>query len=165
MKPQHIFFVCAVAFPLALLLNNILEISKLMDQIGIFVFCTLVVTFIYYKLLKKKNMDGNKIFNQTMTSFIIITLVILFIRGCLYIYEVGGLKTAKGLFTFLGLIVIIICGTQLMSMHHTFNALDDLYKLGPNNKATSNKTANNKATNNKTTNNKATNNKATNNQS
>ena len=53
-------------------------------------------------------MDGNKIFNQTMTTFMIITLIILFIRGCLYIYEVGGLKTAKGLFTFLGLIVIII---------------------------------------------------------
>ena len=102
MKPQHIFFVCAAAFPLALLLNNILEISKLMDQIAIFFFCTLVITFIYYKLLKKNNMDGDKIFNQTMTSFIIITLLILFIRGCLYIYEVGGLKTAKGLFTFLG---------------------------------------------------------------
>ena len=60
MKPQHIFFVCAVALPLALLLNNILEISKLMDQIAIFFFCILVVTFIYYKLLKKKNMDGNR---------------------------------------------------------------------------------------------------------
>jgi len=164
MNPQHILFVCAVAFPLALLLNNILEISKLMDQIAIFFFCILAVTLIYYKLLKKKDMDGDKIFNKTMTSFMIITLIILFIRGCLYIYEVGGLKTAKGLFTFLGLIMIIIIGTQLVSMHHTFNELDELYKLAintsKNNTSKNNKSKNNTSKNNKSKNNTSKNNKS-----
>ena len=137
MNPIHIFFVFAAAFPLALLLNNILEITKLINQLGIFFLCVCVISLIYNKLLKKPNFDSDKILNKAMISFMFITFILLFVKTCIYIYEVGGLKTAKGLFTFLGLIVLIIIGTQILSIHNTFDDLDELYKLAPKNNISS----------------------------
>lgn len=157
MNPIHIFFVFAAAFPLALLLNNILEITKLINQLSIFFLCVCVISLIYNKLLKKPNFDSDKILNKAMISFMFITFILLFVKTCIYIYEVGGLKTAKGLFTFLGLIVLIIIGTQILSMHNTFDDLDELYKLAPKNnisKSNSTKSNNIKSINSKANNTK-----------
>ena len=85
-------------------------------------------------LLRNKKLDENKILNKSIKLFIIVAIILLLIRASIYIYEVGGLKTATGLFTFVGIIVGFIILTQIIAMNNTFNEIDELYKLLPNNK-------------------------------
>ena len=134
MNIQSIFFVSAAAFTLALFTIYVLEISKLFTQFGIVMLSILLTTLIYFMLLRNKKLDENKILNKSIKLFIIVAIILLLIRASIYIYEVGGLKTATGLFTFVGIIVGFIILTQIIAMNNTFNEIDELYKLLPNNK-------------------------------
>ena len=158
MNIQDILVILAIALPLSLLLNSILDIKKIMNQITMIIFISIVTALLYNNMLKKKNMDSDKLFKKIFIAFIIITTIILVIKGFIHIYEKGGLKTANGLFVFLGMIFIVIAVIQIISINNTFNDLDELYKMMPNylnntnNKSTN---SNNKSTN---SNNKSTNN-------
>ena len=165
MNIRDIGLIVAIGLSLSLLLNNILEIKQLMNQIGMIIFIIILVALLYYKIISKKNMNSDKLFKKIFVGFLIITTIILVLKGFIHIYEKGGLKTANGLFTFLGMILIFVALTQIVSMNNTFNDMDELYKLMPSymiNKKANNRT--NKTNNNKTNNNsnKANNNKTNN---
>ena len=155
MNLQSIMFICAAAFTLAFFAIYVLEISKLFTQFAVVAVSILLTTAIYFLLLKKKNMNDNKILIKSIKLFIIISIILLLIRASIYIYEVGGLRTARGLFTFLGILVGFIILTQIIAMNNTFNELDELDKLIPdfrkslNSKANNSKSLNSKANNSK----------------
>ena len=138
MNIQTIMFISVAAFTIALFTIYVLEISKLFTQFGVVVFCILLTTSIYFMLIKKKNMDENKILTKSIKLFGIVSIILLLVRASIYIYEVGGLKTAKGLFTFLGILVGFIILTQIIAMNNTFNEIDEIYKLIPNSSKPSN---------------------------
>ena len=163
MNIQTIMFISVAAFTIALFTIYVLEISKLFTQFGVVVFCILLTTAIYFMLIKKKNMDENKILTKSIKLFGIVSIILLLVRASIYIYEVGGLKTAKGLFTFLGILVGFIILTQIIAMNNTFNEIDEIYKLIPNSSKPSNiKPSNIKPNNIKPSNIKPSNIKATN---
>ena len=145
MNSLDILVIFAIALPLSLLLNSILNISKIINQVSMIIFILMLTALLYYNMLKKKTMDSDKLFKKIFVSFIIITILILFLKGFIHIYEMGGLKTAKGLFTFLGMIFIFIAVTQIKSINNTFDDMDELYKLVPNylNNSNNNKKSNN----------------------
>ena len=145
MNIRDIGLIVAIGLSLSLLLNNILDIKQLMNQIGMIIFIIILVALLYYKIISKKNMNSDKLFKKIFLGFLIITTIILILKGFIHIYEKGGLKTANGLFTFLGMILIFVALIQIVSMNNTFNDMDELYKLMPS--YMNNKKANNSSTN------------------